>query len=249
MSVEIQAIRPRKTDNRFAAEATAMILHKPVALPQDTITAYSDEDNLQLELTGIAPTRVQQSILGTQPKLAPPLVTPSDEALDREFLETLTTSRAHHAELFKVTTNEVALHRKHNKALHEDQELIKDQIESQQKSSSIASLIKKISGLFATLFGIGTVGLTIATAGVAAPLMALPAIAGLFSAVSASTQKIFEIEMEKKNGKAAEHKQLITLNQKKIAEVMDDMQSTTRQAHDLWKTAMALLRTRNIRFF
>lgn len=249
MSVEIQAIRPRKTENRLAAEALATIMHKPVALPQDTIAPFSDEDQNELEFKGIAPTRVQQSILGSQPQLAPPLVTPSDEKLDREFLETLTASREGHADLFKLTTSEVSLHRKYNKSMHEDYELLQDKIESEKKSISIASLIKKISGLFATLFGIGSVGLTIATVGLTAPLLVLPAVVGLFSAVSASTQKIFEIELDKKTGKAQENKQLISLNQKMVTELIEGNQSSMRQAHDLWKTSMALLRTRNIRFF
>lgn len=251
MSLEIQASQPRKIDHhdRFAAEAMAMIMHRAVALPQDTISSYTDEDKNELELKGVAPTRVQQSILGTQPQLTPPLVSPSDHHLDREFLDSLSTSREHHADLFKVTTKEVSLHRANNKKLHADHDVIKDQIESQQKSSSIANLIKKISGLFATLFGVGSVGLSIATAGIAAPLMVLPAVAGLFSAVSGATQKIFEIELDKQMGKAREHKELISLNQKKVAELIEGNQATMHQAHDLWKTAMALLRTRNIRFF
>jgi hypothetical protein len=251
MSLEIQALQPRKTDhhNRFAAEALATIMHKPVALPQDTISAYDDENINELEIKGVAPTRVQQSILGTQPHLTPPLVNPSDHHLDREFLDSLSTSRDHHADLFRVTTKEVSLQRANNKKLHADHDAIKDQIESQQKSSTIASLIKKISGLFATLFGIGSIGLSIATAGIAAPLLVLPAVAGLFSAVSGATQKIFEIELDMHIGKSREHKELISLNQKKIAELMQDNQATMHQAHDLWKTAMALLRTRNIRFF
>lgn len=251
MSVEIQAIQPRKIEphKRFAEEALQAIPLKPIALPKDTIVSYSDEDRNELEFKGVAPARVQQSILGTLPMLTPPLVTPSDEALDRAILATLETSREHHAALFKVTTSEVSIHRKTTKNLHEDHESIKDQIESQQKASSIASIIKKVSGLFATLFGIGSMGLTIATAGVAAPLLVLPAVAGLFTAVSGSVQKIFEIEMEKKNGLAKERKEHISLNQKKVAELIEGNQATMHQAHDLWKTAMALLKASNVRFF
>lgn len=250
MSVEVQTLPFRNLDknNRIAAEAVASMLVKPIALPLDTISSYADENKNALEFTGVAPVRVQQSILGAQPKLAPPLVTPSDVELDRDAFARIEASRNDRAELYKLDVENIRHERKAIKDLHVDLDHVKEEIESGSKWRDIANKVKQVFMGIAACLGLITIGLTAATAGISSILMILPAVASLMAATAGVVEKIFEIEMDKKMGKARESKELISLCQKKISQFFDGLHDVMNQAQDLWKMNFELIKNRIFKF-
>lgn len=250
MSVEVQTSPFRNLDktNRIAAEAAAAMRVKPVALPLDTIASYADENKYKLEIEGVAPTRVQQSILGTLPQLAPPLVTPSDVELDREAFARIEAARNDRTELYKLDVENISRERKEVKNHHIDLDHVKEEIESGGKWRDIANKVKQVFMGIAASLGLITIGLTAATVGISSILMILPAVASLMAASAGVVEKIFEIEMDKKIGKAQESKELISLSQKKISQSFDGLHDVMNQAQDLWKMNFDLIRNRIFKF-